>query len=129
MKIDHIAIWVKDLEKMKDFYTKHFEMTANDKYVNEAKGFSSYFLTCKLGDTRIELMNRKDITENLEHRDILLGLTHLAIGLATREAVFSMTEQFRNEGITIFSEPRITGDGYLESVIQDPEGNVIELVF
>jgi len=129
MKIEHIAIWVKDLEMMKDFYTKHFGMTANDKYVNEAKGFSSYFLTCRSGDTRIELMNRKDITQTLENRDTLIGLTHFAIGLATREAVFSMTEQFRNEGITILSEPRVTGDGYLESVIQDPEGNGIELVF
>ncbi len=129
MKIDHIAIWVEDLEKMKDFYTKYFGMTANDKYVNPTKGFSSYFLTCGSGDTRIELMNRKDITDNLEHRNVLLGLTHFAFGLATREAVFSLTEHFRNEGITILGEPRITGDGYLESIIEDPEGNVIELVF
>lgn len=129
MRIDHIAIWVKDLEKMKDFYTKHFGMTANDKYVNEAKGFSSYFLTCGSGETRIELMNRKDITDHIEHRHTLIGLTHFAIGLTTREAVFSITEQFRNEGITILSEPRTTGDGYLESVVKDPEGNVIELVF
>jgi len=33
MKIEHVAIWVKDLERAKDFYIKYFNTLANDKYM------------------------------------------------------------------------------------------------
>ncbi|WP_335789507.1 VOC family protein [Brachyspira intermedia] len=49
MKIAHIAVWVKDLENIKNFYIKYFNCTCNDKYVNEKKGFESYFLKFEKG--------------------------------------------------------------------------------
>jgi len=33
MRIEHIAIWVKDIELMKDFYCKYFNAKPNDKYM------------------------------------------------------------------------------------------------
>lgn len=123
--IEHIAIWTKDLEKIKNFYCKYFLGISNSKYINSAKGFESYFVS--FGDgTRLELMRRKDIQER-EYKENL-GLAHLAFKLDNKEKVNELTEILRKDGYQIVGEPRITGDGYYESVILDPEGNKIELV-
>lgn len=45
MKIEHIAIWVSNLEKMKEFYETYFEAKAGPLYHNPTKRFTSYFLT------------------------------------------------------------------------------------
>jgi lactoylglutathione lyase len=125
MHIDHIAIWTKDLENEKDFFLKYFDCSANEKYVNQVKKFSSYFITFK-GGGRIELMSRADITT--ERAGETLGIAHIAINAGTRDKVDKLTEIFNRDGIVIVSRPRITGDGFYESVILDPEGNVIEIV-
>ena len=126
MKIEHLAIWVKDLEKMKDFYTRFFNMNCNDKYVNETKGFSSYFLSFE-GGARIEIMARPDISEQAAMAGTFFGLTHFAISVGSRERVDELTEAIRSVGYEITGEPRTTGDGYYESVITDPEGNLVEI--
>lgn len=123
--IDHIAIWVEDLEKMREFYCKYFDGVSNQKYENKIKGFESYFISFNSA-TRIELMKRKDIEERI-YKEIL-GLAHLAFKVGSKEKVNELTEIFRKDGYKIIGEPRITGDGYYESVILDPEGNRIELV-
>ena len=123
--IDHIAIWVEDLEKMREFYCKYFDGVSNQKYENRVKGFESYFISFD-GTTRIELMKRKDIEERI-YKEIL-GLAHLAFKVGSKEKVNELTEIFRKDGYKIIGEPRTTGDGYYESVILDPEGNRIELV-
>lgn len=125
MKIEHIAIWVEDLEKMREFYCKYFDGVSNQKYENKIKGFESYFISFN-GATRIELMKRKDIEERI-YKEIL-GLAHLAFKVGSKEKVNELTEIFRKDGYKIIGEPRTTGDGYYESVILDPEGNRIELV-
>lgn len=125
MRIEHLAIWVEDLEKMKDFYCKYFNGVSNNKYVNSKKGFESYFVSFE-NSTRIELMKRKDIEEkNLKK---VLGLAHLAFKMESKEKVDKLTEILRKDGYKVVGEPRTTGDGYYESVILDPEGNRIELV-
>jgi lactoylglutathione lyase len=126
MKIEHIAIWTLELEKMKNFYLKFFDLKSNEKYHNPKKQFSSYFLAFENG-ARIELMHRPDISEFIEKSDSKLGLTHFAISVGSKEKVDSLTELLRENGFTIFGEPRTTGDGYYESVISDPEGNLIEI--
>ena len=123
--IDHIAIWVEDLEKMREFYCKYFDGVSNQKYENRVKGFESYFISFD-GTTRIEIMKRKDIEERI-YKEIL-GLAHLAFKVGSKEKVNELTEIFRKDGYKIIGEPRTTGDGYYESVILDPEGNRIELV-
>ena len=123
--IDHIAIWVEDLEKMKEFYCKYFDGVSNQKYENRVKGFESYFISFD-GATRIELMKRKDIEERINKE--ILGLAHVAFKMGSKEKVNELTEIFRKDGYKIIGEPRTTGDGYYESVILDPEENRIELV-
>ncbi|MGI9530460.1 VOC family protein [Lutimonas sp.] len=125
MKLEHIGIWTKDLEVMKQFYTTYFGMQSNEKYVNSKKGFSSYFLSFESG-ARIELMHRADIVSNGGGVQ-QLGIAHLAISLGSESKVTDLTERLRAMNFRIIGEPRTTGDGYFESVIEDPEGNWIEL--
>ena len=49
MKIEHLAIWVEDLEGSRQFYETYFRAKANDKYHNPRKNFSSYFLSFDSG--------------------------------------------------------------------------------
>lgn len=127
MKIEHIAFWVEDLEKAKDFYINYFDMIASERYHNPAKNFTSYFLSFKEEDTRIELMHRPDIAITSGQRGLVTGITHLAISVGSKEQVDQLTERLRTDGFTIAGEPRTTGDGYYESVVLDTEGNLVEI--
>ena len=127
MHIHHIAIWVHDLERIKSFYEKYFEANAGKLYVNPVKEFSSYFLEFK-GGGRLEIMTNPKINNPFFDEDEqIAGFTHLAISVGTKEAVDQLTGQLRNDGYKIVGEPRITGDGFYESVVLDPEYNRIEI--
>ena len=125
MHIDHIAIWTDNLENEKNFFLKYFECSVNEKYINPGKQFSSYFITFE-GGARIELMNRSDIKK--ERRGETPGIAHFAVDAGSREKVDKMTAIFEDDGHRVVSGPRVTGDGYYESVVLDPEGNIIELL-
>ena len=124
MKIEHIAVWVKDLERMKHFYETYFEAQANALYHNPLKGFSSYFLHFKSG-ARLELMHRTDIGHDAPRDRI--GYADIAFSLGSRFAVDQLTARLEQDGYTRLDGPRLTGDGYYESVFLDPEGLTIEL--
>jgi lactoylglutathione lyase len=126
MKIDHIALWTFDLERTKLFYEKYFGATAGLKYVNPTKNFASYFLSFKDG-CRLEIMQMPGVIPLDRNRKQHTGLIHFAISVGDKKAVDSLTEQLRSEGIEILGEPRVTGDGYYESVVLDPDGNRIEI--
>jgi|AMWB02.1.fsa_nt_gi lactoylglutathione lyase len=125
MHIDHVAFWTRDLEGEKDFFLKYFDCRAGSKYINPLKGFSSYFISFSSG-ARIELMKKEDISGFSNGESI--GISHLAIIVGSREKVDSMTSLFEKDGFIVKGRPRVTGDGYYESIILDPEGNVIELM-
>nr|WP_263326904.1 VOC family protein [Neobacillus sp. Marseille-Q6967] len=124
MKIEHVAIWVKDLEAMKKFYEKYFNATPNSKYHNKDKEFESYFLTFD-GGARLEIMSKSGIDK--PDQEDRIGWAHIAIALGSRESVNQMTARLQNDGYRLVNGPRVTGDGYYESVIEDPEGNLLEL--
>ena len=126
MKIEHIAIWVTDLELMRTFYETYFNAVSGGKYVNLSKNFTSYFLSFKEG-ARLELMHKPSINKSFNPDNIHTGFVHMAISVGTKQKVDSLTDELRVNGYTITSEPRSTGDGYYESVILDPEGNQIEI--
>jgi lactoylglutathione lyase len=127
MKIEHLAIWVTDLEVMKTFYETYFGGEAGEKYTNPKKKFTSYFIQFSEG-CRLELMHRPDIPENVNSTIAeYIGIIHFAISVGSKEKVDDLTKQLRKDGYTIVGEPRTTGDGYYESVVLDPEGNRIEI--
>ncbi len=123
----HVAIWTANLEEMKSFYVKYFGGVANDIYQNQKSGFKSYFLTFE-GSTMLELMQMPTINESINRVDKqLLGFAHLAFSVGSKEKVDRLTTQLVNDGFSLASEPRTTGDGYYESCIFDPELNRIEI--
>ena len=128
MKIDHIAIWCDDLERMREFYTTYFACVANDIYRNPSKGYSSYFLSFSAGSSRIELMHRTDIDPAPERRGRTKGWAHLGICVGEREDVEKLVKRLRGDGHRIVGETRLTGDGYYEAVAEDVEGNLVEII-
>ncbi|MDZ7718827.1 MAG: VOC family protein [Balneolaceae bacterium] len=127
MHIEHLAIWTKDIDRMKKFYEKYFQATSNDLYINPTKKFKSYFLTFDSG-ARLELMQRPDIESNQssDGREVY-GYAHLAISVGSEETVNRLTNILKEDGFTVLDGPRRTGDGYYESVVTDPDGNRIEI--
>lgn len=125
--IDHVALWVQDLDTMCRFYASAFGAEVGPLYKNPGKGFASRFLTLGEG-ARLELMTTTTLQPAVHgpgaHR---MGLTHLAIALGSEERVDLVTERLRAVGAPVLDGPRRTGDGYYESVVLDPEGNRIEL--
>ena len=128
MTLEHIAIWTNQLEVLKDFYLKYFGGQPNNKYINEKKGFSSYFLSFESG-ARLELMSKSGIPDNKNDavNEQYLGLIHMAFGVKNMEAVDEKAQQLAKAGIPILSGPRKTGDGYYEFETLDPDNNRIEV--
>ena len=126
--ISHVAVWSKDIERLKDFYCTYFKAISNTRYYNPVKRFSSYFLTFEDGSCGLELMSIPDlkaIEGELSNNHI--GLVHLAFSVGSKENVDKITTMFRGKGYTVHSDPRYTGDGFYESAILDPDGNIIEI--
>jgi lactoylglutathione lyase len=119
-KIEHVALWTDNIEQLKEFYCKYFNAIAGGRYHNSKKEFNSYFLTFSSG-ARIELMQNKSIKSNNKNWG------HISISVGSKSNVDKLTQQLKEEKINIISLPRTTGDGYYESVVEDPDGNHIEI--
>ena len=88
--LEHVAIWTRDLEGMKDFYCAYFDGKAGAKYRSKSAAhpnFESYFLT--FGDgSRLELMQMPTIPENAyAPGQEALGLTHIAFAVGGTDEV------------------------------------------
>ncbi len=125
MNIDHVAMYVNDLEKAKEFFITYFYTSSNELYHNKTTGFCSYFLTFDNG-TRLEIMTRPELSEG-EKSLIRTGYIHLAFSVGSREKVDELTDRLRTDGYEVISGPRVTGDGYYESCVVALEGNQIEI--
>lgn len=123
MHIEHVAIYAEDIEKIKAFYEKYFNVTSSDLYHNQKTSFKSYFLTFDSG-SRMEVTTKKFLSNRIAES---LGYAHIAIAVGDKQAVDKYAERFVKDGYPLLNGPRTTGDGYYEAVIQDPEGNLIEL--
>lgn len=125
MRIEHIAMYVNDLEKTREFFMKYFSAISNEGYYNKKTDFQSYFLSFEDG-ARLEIMKKPQMEDDekfLKHT----GYIHIAFSLGSKEAVDELTEKLKKDGYAIVSGPRTTGDGYYESCIVGIEGNQIEI--
>ncbi len=127
MRIEHLAIWTKDLEALKNFYIEYFNMQSSKKYHNAKKGFTSYFLSFEGSSSRLELMHNKNVSDALCDKSNTLGLAHFSISIGGKQKVDELTEKLRKDAYQIVGEPRTTGDGYYESVVLDCDGNCVEI--
>lgn len=125
MKIEHVAMYVNDLEKAKEFFIKYFDAKCNDIYHNKKTDFKSYFLSFE-NNSRLEIMTKPNMVDG--NKDLTrTGFIHLAFSVGSKEKVNILTERLKNDGYEIISGPRTTGDGYYESCVLGIEGNQIEI--
>lgn len=125
MRIEHIAMYVNDLEGTRDFFLKYFNATSNEGYHNKTTDFRSYFLSFDDG-ARLEIMNKPSM-DDVEKQLARTGYVHIAFSLGSKEAVDKLTAEMKADGYHVVSGPRTTGDGYYESCIVGIEGNQIEI--
>ena len=125
MKIEHAAVYVKDLEAARDYFVTYLGGTSNDGYYNPNTGFQSYFISFDDG-ARLELMTKPGIDDHAEHQE-RTGYSHIAFSVGSKERVDLLTAELKSAGFEVISGPRYTGDGYYESCIAAVEGNLIEI--
>ena len=125
MRIEHVALYVNELEAARDFFVNYLEGHSNDGYHNKNTGFRSYFIHFDNG-ARLEIMSKPgllDVEKDLNRT----GYAHVAFSVGSRERVDELTGRLKDDGYEVISGPRTTGDGYYESCIVSVEGNQIEI--
>ncbi len=125
MKIEHVAMFVNDLEAARDFFVKYLGGRSNDGYHNPKTDFRSFFISFDDG-ARLEIMNKPGVSD-VEKSKECTGFVHVAFSVGSKEKVDELTERFKEDGYEVISGPRYTGDGYYESCIVGIEGNRIEI--
>src|SRR5688572_5177443 len=124
MRIEHVALWARDLDALAEFYARWFGARVGPRYENPRKGFASRFLEFS-GGARLEVMTRTGIDTRAAQEQ--LGLAHIAIVVGDEAAVDALAAKFTGAGVAVIDGPRRTGDGYYECVVRDPEGNRVEI--
>ena len=149
MRIDHAALFCRDLEQMRQFFIDYFDARSNEQYHNPRTGLRTYILSFTEGSTRLELMQRteqrepssslewpsRDGRRQSQRPDVqdadpsqpTIGYVHLSFAVGSRKGVDLLTRRLAADGYTVTSGPRTTGDGYYESCILGPEGIQIEV--
>lgn len=125
MKIEHVALYVNDLEAARDFFATFLGGSSNSGYHNPTTGFRSYFISFDDG-ARLEIMT-KPVLADQEKSLNRTGYAHIAFSVGSREKVDELTGQLRSAGYEVISGPRTTGDGYYESCVVAVEGNQVEI--
>ena len=125
MRIEHVAMYVMDLEAAKDFFVQYFGGYANDGYHNRTTDFRSYFISFDDG-ARLEIMKKPDMMDDRKALN-RTGYIHIAFSVGSRENVDEMTKKLHDDGYTVISGPRTTGDGYYESCVVAIEDNQVEI--
>ena len=124
MRIEHVAMYVNDLEAARDFFVRYLGGRSNDGYHNTTTGFRSYFISFDDGP-RLEVMTRPRMADDRKDPN-RTGYAHIAFSVGSREAVDELTA-LKAAGYTDVSGPRTTGDGYYESCVVAIEGNQVEI--
>ena len=125
MIIEHVALYVNDLVRAKDFFVKYFNAKSNDGYHNKKTDFRSYFLSFNDG-ARLEIMNKPEMSD-LPKDLARTGYVHIAFSVGSKDKVDALTAELKADGYEVMSGPRTTGDGYYESCVVAMEGNQIEI--
>jgi lactoylglutathione lyase len=125
MVIEHVAIWTSQLEALTAFYVRFFAAHPGPPYRSATRPFESCFLSFPSG-ARLELMRLPGLAPPAGPAP-RTGLAHLAFSAGSRAAVDRLTAEVAAAGFTVEGQPRVTGDGYYESVVLDPDGNRVEI--
>jgi lactoylglutathione lyase len=128
VRIEHVALWTDDLDRLASFYARYFDGRIGDAYRNDAKGFESRFVEFDEAGARLELMRSTRLRPLVLASGVQrMGFAHLALVVGKEADVDALTARLRSDGYEVLDGPRRTGDGYYESVVLDPDGNRLEL--
>lgn len=130
-RLDHVALWTRDLDRLRAFYARWFDARAGARYESATRaGFASYFLAFPDGGPRLELMALPALADPADGAAPTppVGWAHVALALGSRDAVDALAARMREAGVPVLSGPRVTGDGYYEALLRDPDGNLVEIV-
>ena len=126
MKLAHVALWCRDLDRAVAFWVDYFGAKAGERYASKRRlGFVSRFVTLDEG-AMLELMSIPGLDAHAAQAADRPGWAHVAISLGSEAAVDALAERMAGLGL-LASPPRWTGDGFYEAVIRDPEGNFVEI--
>lgn len=125
IRLDHSALYVRDLDVARNFFVRFFNAVPSSLYQNQKTNFKSYFLSFD-GSARLEIMTRPELSDQVDPQ-LRTGYIHLAFSVGSRDEVDRLTHLLEENGYEVVSGPRTTGDGYYESCIAGPEGNLIEI--
>lgn len=127
MHIEHLAIWTNKLERLKDFYETYFQAKVGNQYHNPTRQFESYFLSFSTG-ARLELMYKPGILDTRIDSDRQFnGYAHFSFATGSEQGVDELTNRLQRDGFQVMAAPRLTGDGFYEAVVLDPDGNRVEI--
>lgn len=101
MKIDHVAMYVNDLEAEKNFFVKYFDAKAGSKYTNFRNDFSNYFLSFDDG-SRLEIMTRNTSADSQKPR-YRTGYHHISICVGDRKDVDDLVKKKSPYGLIFLS--------------------------
>ncbi len=125
MIIEHIAMYVNELEAARDFFVKYLDGHSNDGYHNKKTDFRSFFISFDSG-ARLELMTKPHLVDHDKPLN-RTGYAHIAFSVGSQKKVDELTKRLKEDGYEVISGPRTTGDGYYESCVVVVEGNQIEI--
>ena len=125
MRIEHIALYVNDLEAARDFFVTYLDGKSNDGYHNKTTDFKSFFVSFEDG-ARLEIMTKPELVDHKKELN-RTGYAHIAFSVGSKEKVNELTKRLQLAGYEVVSGPRTTGDGYYESCIVAIEGNQVEI--
>ncbi len=125
MKVAHVALWCRDLERVAAFWSECLGARVGERYASTRRpGFVSRFVHFNEG-AKLELMSIPDLNADAQAVE-RPGWAHVAISLGSEAAVDALAARMEPLGL-LASPPRWTGDGFYEAVIRDPEGNLVEV--
>jgi lactoylglutathione lyase len=96
MRIEHVAVWTRDSDRLKAFYERYFKATAGPKYFNPVRQLETYFLSFQSG-ARLEIMSKANLSAG-QMDNQTCGWTHIALLVGTPQDVDHKADFLRNEG-------------------------------
>lgn len=122
-RIDHVKLYVKDLEKVADFYINKlgFRVVGPSPSVMKAKRY----VMLRHGEIGIDLQVPEGAESLKSQREHGFGYTHIAFKVRDVEAVY---EELTRRGVEFFIKPRLNPDnGRTLAFFRDPEGNILHI--
>lgn len=124
MRLHHIALSVKNLNKSIEFYSKIFGFAVSKRFERPDLGGKAVFLELK--KLKIELWEFKEQRLSKEDQSDfhILGIKHIAFQVRDFEKEYVRLKKIKNVQI---SEPKIGASGGKYCFLKDPNGISIEI--